>query len=343
LRQALEAKVALETNFAGAIASIEAIEQLGSVQALALNGERIGAVLVEIDGVATYLAGGGSGEGTLVRCQVCGDSPEALRRVAERVRECFGAEPPSEADPLVPTAFWSGGGFAGSATWRRLELSHFDEIATNYPVGVRPRLERLMQFGPDLAPSGRLLLWHGEPGTGKTWALRALAYEWRQWCTLNYITDAERFLGANSDYLIKLLLEAPDSPYEREEPDEARWKLIVLEDASEFLAIDSHRQIGQSFSRLLNALDGLIGQGGRNLILISTNEPLGKLHPAILRPGRLLDEVEFHRFSAVEASQWLERQGVGGNVERELTLAELYQGLQSEIGPSKGQGRLGFR
>ena len=31
---------------------------------------------------------------------------------------------------------------------------------------------------------GRLILWHGEPGTGKTHALRALAWEWRKWCTL---------------------------------------------------------------------------------------------------------------------------------------------------------------
>jgi MoxR-like ATPase len=27
---------------------------------------------------------------------------------------------------------------------------------------------------------GRLLLWHGRPGTGKTFAIRALAWEWKE-------------------------------------------------------------------------------------------------------------------------------------------------------------------
>ena len=29
---------------------------------------------------------------------------------------------------------------------------------------------------------GRLIVWRGPPGTGKTWALRALAGAWREWC-----------------------------------------------------------------------------------------------------------------------------------------------------------------
>jgi len=43
---------------------------------------------------------------------------------------------------------------------------------------------------------GRLLLWTGPPGTGKTYALRTLAWEWRRWCSFHYVTDPRRCLVA---------------------------------------------------------------------------------------------------------------------------------------------------
>ena len=49
--------------------------------------------------------------------------------------------------------------------------------------------------------SGQLLLWHGEPGTGKTYALRALAWEWRAWCRFHYVTDPERFFN-EANYML---------------------------------------------------------------------------------------------------------------------------------------------
>lgn len=45
----------------------------------------------------------------------------------------------------------------------------------------------------DFAPGvgGKLVLWHGEPGTGKTYALRTLAWEWRDWCDFHYVIDPQ--------------------------------------------------------------------------------------------------------------------------------------------------------
>ena len=53
-----------------------------------------------------------------------------------------------------------------------------------------------------------MLLWHGPPGCGKTWALRALASEWRSWCTLPYVTDPEVLLNEPA-YLVNLLHMRP--------------------------------------------------------------------------------------------------------------------------------------
>jgi hypothetical protein len=52
----------------------------------------------------------------------------------------------------------------------------------------------------------------------------------------------------------------------------------------------------------LNVVDGLIGQGLRVLVLVTTNEELKSLHPAVARPGRAAANIEFHALSRHEAN-----------------------------------------
>ena len=75
--------------------------------------------------------------------------------------------------------------------------------------------------------------------------------------------------------------------------------------------------------RLLNLSDGILGYGLRALLLITTNEPMRGLNPAVVRPGRCLADVQFRRFSHREALAWLD--GTGSVPSSEATLAELYQ------------------
>jgi hypothetical protein len=48
----------------------------------------------------------------------------------------------------------------------------------------------------------------------------------------------------------------------------------------------------------------VIGQGTRTL-LITTNEPVKRLHPATRRPGPCLADIEFTALSVAEANAWL--------------------------------------
>jgi hypothetical protein len=71
----------------------------------------------------------------------------------------------------------------------------------------RARPARGDDAGLSALPRRQLVLWHGQAGTGKTSAPRALAREWREWCQFHYIVDPDSFFGQHADYLISVLLQ----------------------------------------------------------------------------------------------------------------------------------------
>jgi len=199
---------------------------------------------------------------------------------------------PNDDVAITPIAFWA----LNPAGWpqpmsRKLRTPSWEEIAGNYGDAVRASMEQLFELRD--APAERMILWHGPSGTGKTFALRALAREWRSWCDVSFIADPEGILGRFPVYLMEVSTFAAGHS---DEEAAKRSKLIVLEDSGELMSADARREAGQGLSRLLNLTDGLIGQGLKAMVLITTNEPITSLHPAVVRPGRCLSQIEFGRF-----------------------------------------------
>ncbi len=271
--------------------------------------------LLELDGtfgsdcIAYVWVGDG---GVLVR--VAARDLPVVEQAERWLREQF-PERGATDDRTVPVSFWSLSGPRGYAISRNVAVAPWSDIRVNYPAGVHAALDELVGMSFEASDGGKLVLWHGEPGTGKTHALRALAWEWRSWCELHYVTDPEQLFGGRASYLMDVLLSEPD--------DAEKWRLLVLEDTGELLAADAKERTGQGLSRLLNVVDGIIGQGLRLLLLVTTNEPLTRLHPAVARPGRCAAKIEFLPFGPGEAGAWLAEHG-GAEVEGGGTLATLY-------------------
>jgi hypothetical protein len=263
------------------------------------------------------------------------NAPQAERWMASFGSLLFPHPPPppvTRPDNVVPVMFWMQNPMNGGAYARRRDITvqHWEEVAPNYPEATRTGLGELMSLDEPGA-AGKLILFHGPPGTGKTRAILSLISEWRHWCQASVVTDADRFFG-DPTYLNDLLFDAVGMK---------DWLLLVIEDGDEFMNVSSRDSKGQSIARLLNVADGIIGQGLNLLTLITTNVAMEELNPAVVRTGRCMMNLQFPGFPEDEAAEWLAAHDaeLGDEALGGATLAELYEVMRRQDRAAKALAR----
>jgi SpoVK/Ycf46/Vps4 family AAA+-type ATPase len=261
--------------------------------------------------VRSIVWGNGCGEVTVLAVT----EQKAQRTLAEITER---AESPATQDETsVDLGFWYHASHGPVRQERTIAAPEWTTIAANYATDTAQALRGLIDITPaDI--SGRLILLHGPPGTGKTTALRSLARHWRDWSRIDCVLDPETFF-ANPAYLMEVVIGEDGHPH-RPVPD-PKWRLLIIEDCDELIRGEAKASTGQALARLLNLTDGLLGQGRDVLVAITTNERLDRLHPAVVRPGRCLAQIEVGALSAQQSTSWL---GGGEHVYQPMTLAELY-------------------
>lgn len=291
-----------------------------------------------------------------VAVSISAASAEIIHNIIALLKAVYPEPTFPDPKPRVTVAFWmldtTGGG--GSQITRTLDVVEWPAISLNYTAPVKGALEEMMAFKP--STSGQLFLWHGIPGTGKTYALRALAWQWRHWCDLYYITDPNTLLNGPTQYMNDVLLDENEGytgAWIRRESEENkkkvltgedRWRLLVLEDAGELMTVTARQDAGPGLGRLLNMVDGLLGQGMKFLVLLTTNEPMKKLHPAVTRPGRCAARIEFDKLTPSEVLEF----GRINNIKPELlpakavTIADLYALNTKQVVVEKKEEQVGF-
>lgn len=224
------------------------------------------------------------------------------------------------------------GQYGATKTMEFLKCPRWDNIKGNYPSHVRNGISKLTQL-TNPWDYGRLLIWNGNPGTGKTFAVRSLMMEWRDKFDFLVITDPEVF-AADPTYYYSVASEVKERPAARQvmydddgyEVEDAKPKrlLFILEDSADLILQESRTTHYDKVGKLLNMTDGLFGQGREDLFLITFNEEVDRIDPAFLRPGRCISSIEFKNFSESEAAAWLKSKGCDYEADDTMTLAEMY-------------------
>jgi hypothetical protein len=191
-----------------------------------------------------------------------------------------------EEDSVV-MAFWMAGSHGMTSYEQNLTFPDLYDMLPQYPDEVGRAVKDLAESSPP--KGGNVILFHGPPGTGKTTAIRSLAKAWAETVTFNVIVEPD------------IVFRSFGNIYQMMDSSSSKRQVFVIEDSDEMIRADAADRSGQSLSKLLNLTDGLIGQGMDFTVIITTNEPIERLHPALIRPGRCLADLHFRSLTKAEA------------------------------------------
>jgi SpoVK/Ycf46/Vps4 family AAA+-type ATPase len=243
-----------------------------------------------------------------LRTTFYGDNTETLKKISEDFLKPFPSLPPvKHIEEEVFFRFWH--------SWQG-KAKHYDKVQTclgleemrkNYPSKVFSQLKKIKDLKkPD--DKGKVIIWHGKPGCGKTYAVRALSRDWafHKGASIEIILDPHEFLS-DAGYMRQVILNRPDHiRTEAADDPENPIRLIILEDHAELFTSRCRQSAG--LSTILNLTDGILGDDMRLVFLLTANEDIEDIDPAIKRARRCIGVTEFEGFTESEALSWAPEQ-----------------------------------
>jgi hypothetical protein len=167
-------------------------------------------------------------------------------------------------------------------------------------------------------PKG-LVLFHGDPGTGKTYYIR------------NLIKDLIK-LGKQVIYFPPNMVGHLVSPEimtflastVMELAEEGKSCVLLLEDAEPLLVSRGNSGRSDGITNLLNITDGLLNDMLSIQVIATFNTDLKNIDGALLRPERLIARKEFKRLNAQDANKLAKAINLDKTFTEDTSLAEIY-------------------
>lgn len=172
-------------------------------------------------------------------------------------------------------------GYAGT------ELEKF-----NYSEKIISDYEYVIKDLKSPLPSGRISIFDGPPGTGKTYLVRSILTSVPD--ALFVLVPPNMVSALGGPELLPMLLQHKES-YRKPGPT-----IFILEDADQCLVPRGPDNI-DSISAILNLGDGIFGSLFDIRIIATTNAKKAEMDSAIMRAGRLSKRVEVGKLTYAEA------------------------------------------
>lgn len=189
-------------------------------------------------------------------------------------------------------------------------------IRDNYQPQVIEDIEHVIKSFKKTPPSGRICILNGEPGTGKTYLVRAIL---TQMDCIFIIVPSNMLSDMDKPDFLPLLLQAKQS--------NNKPIVLIIEDGDVCLVPRKNDNISSVVS-LLNLSDGIIGSMVDIKVIISTNANIKDIDEAIMRPGRLCRNIHVDALPYAQATKVYQRlmNDETARLDRrgEHTLAEIY-------------------
>ena len=168
-----------------------------------------------------------------------------------------------------------------------------------------------------------LVLFHGLPGTGKTFYIRHLLRE------MAISNKRVIYMPPNMvEHLVDPGFMTFLSTIVEQYSSEGLFCVLLIEDAEPLLISRAADNRIQGITNLLNMTDGLLNDMLKLQIICTFNVELNQLDPALLRPGRLIARKEFKALPALDANLLAQRLGIKFNFRKPATLSEIYAKLK---------------
>jgi len=181
--------------------------------------------------------------------------------------------------------------------------------------------EKFAKFMKD-DDTNSLMLFHGDPGGGKSNLLKNLILEANR--DVIYIPPSMVGLISQPSFVTYMLSN--------------RKSILVIEDAEAILGKDRN----DGTNNILNLCDGFLKDAMAIKVVATFNADIGQIDPALLRRGRLYASHEFRKLTLKEANKLAEFCDIDHTFDEDVTLADIFNIADEKSDLLKESKPMGF-
>ena len=169
---------------------------------------------------------------------------------------------------------------------------------------------------------GNLMILHGDPGSGKSNLIK------------NLITESNYDVIYIPPSMVSIISTPNFVPFMLKN----RKCVLLIEDAEEILSAERN----SGTQNILGLTDGFLKDSLQIKVIATMNCDIGKIDAALLRKGRLYFEHHFKALTAKEARDLVDYLDLGISVDRDMTLAEIFNTEDNSAENSFEGRQIGF-